>query len=149
MPTSANCKHNPLFWPKCDCSFLDAGFHLTRWLGKLSVELTVQCYDEMEECGVTQHVMVVFSLEHEHNSSFRGTNRHTDRWVKGWDYTDLSELGSGLLLFHSAVSHEVVEHFAWKKNKEYGDSLYCMHCMYVALSPSSYNTKTCRRHMWI
>lgn len=32
-------------------------------------------------------------------------------------FTDLSELGSGLFLLHSAMSHEVVEYFAWKRER--------------------------------
>lgn len=87
------------------CSFLDADFTWpSYWLGsQCSVKIN-------QKSGVIQHVMSRFPLDWESNRV--GTNGQTDR------VTDLSELGSGLFLLHSAVSHEVVEHFAWKGNEE-------------------------------
>lgn len=40
-----------------------------------------------------------------------------DTRTKMRGFTDLSELGSGLFLLHSAMSHEVVEYFAWKRER--------------------------------
>lgn len=39
-------------------------------------------------------------------------------WRHAWGVADLSKLGPGLLLLHSAMSHEVVKHFTWKQKGE-------------------------------
>lgn len=75
--------------------------------------------NEKNNCTSTEIIFNVrFQTENQSEASMLQIKQKYQSKEEAWSSSDLSELGSGFFLLHSAVSHEVVKHFAWRNRKD-------------------------------